>query len=406
MGLIRGYVVMGIIDELRLEKIKRSPQDKRPPSPRKSQRLISSYFTKPLQADETATCKPPRVRTHRLLISDSKTRSSGRLPPLENAKSGMTQLMCYKEILDGLLVARWDDKEVEPVTRPQDEQEDAEQVLADAPNGTCPPGDISSLDSPMDRVSWSKLFQVLKVDQNARFSEEFVSQAKAMILSNGLDVALIHGTCLVDFVNGWIRHVQKLGLGDPKCGDGMSDNKLELVYRNSNILSTKSPVTGRSRSDPKQSAKRLRQSSGDGGPPMTPPTDQERAPRGDEGVVQELESEPAIDNNALSASQQSMHKLLLGGGPSMQKLTITLPSPNQDSKAETSPPEPAPLKRKRAKAGSIIGSHIFTHDRSLLADSLSRTVGFWMGTREPEGVSIEHTDRCRWCEFEQGCEWR
>ena len=63
-------------------------------------------------------------------------------------------------------------------------------------------------------------------------------------------------------------------------------------------------------------------------------------------------------------------------------------------------------KRKRPKDGSIIGSHVFTHDRVSLAHSLESVLNFWMATRQPAGVGIENVNRCGWCEFEEGCEWR
>ncbi|ORX37445.1 exonuclease V [Kockovaella imperatae] len=59
-----------------------------------------------------------------------------------------------------------------------------------------------------------------------------------------------------------------------------------------------------------------------------------------------------------------------------------------------------------SKAGSIIGKSVFTHSPRQLAIHLASTLQWWMGEREPKGVSVHETRRCGWCEFEEGCEWR
>ena len=57
-------------------------------------------------------------------------------------------------------------------------------------------------------------------------------------------------------------------------------------------------------------------------------------------------------------------------------------------------------------SGSIIGRTVFKHSPRRLAAHLASVIQWWMGEREAEGVSIEYTKRCGWCEFEEACEWR
>lgn len=58
--------------------------------------------------------------------------------------------------------------------------------------------------------------------------------------------------------------------------------------------------------------------------------------------------------------------------------------------------------------GSIIGVEEFHLDDMApeLAQWLEKSLLLWDGERQPEGVAIENTNRCRTCEFEEDCEWR
>ncbi|GAA5951786.1 hypothetical protein JCM3765_003118 [Sporobolomyces pararoseus] len=72
------------------------------------------------------------------------------------------------------------------------------------------------------------------------------------------------------------------------------------------------------------------------------------------------------------------------------------------SESPTSPSSPA----TSTSAPTIIGVTRFPLSVPLLSSHLSKTLSYWNGEREPEGVSIENVKRCRTCEFEEGCEWR
>jgi exonuclease V len=73
------------------------------------------------------------------------------------------------------------------------------------------------------------------------------------------------------------------------------------------------------------------------------------------------------------------------------------------SSPDSSPP---PSPDKNTASGSIIGRHRFQHDAQLMTAHLESVLQFWMGQRQPIGVTVDETQRCGWCEFEEGCEWR
>lgn len=84
---------------------------------------------------------------------------------------------------------------------------------------------------------------------------------------------------------------------------------------------------------------------------------------------------------------------------------------NSDSEASTTDFEIYSSK----KAGSlsrtfsdtaVIGIRRFGYDRVTLDRFLQRSLEYWRGKREPEGVAIEDVNRCLSCEYMDGCEWR
>lgn len=80
---------------------------------------------------------------------------------------------------------------------------------------------------------------------------------------------------------------------------------------------------------------------------------------------------------------------------SAQRISST---PSNEPKLSVSYPSSA--------SGGIIGRSRFKHDPHMLETHLRSVVDVWMGRREPVGVTLNHINRCAWCEFEDGCEWR
>ncbi|BGP20779.1 hypothetical protein JCM10213v2_008942 [Rhodosporidiobolus nylandii] len=77
-------------------------------------------------------------------------------------------------------------------------------------------------------------------------------------------------------------------------------------------------------------------------------------------------------------------------------------SPSSLSSASDSPSSPDKLQRDL----SFIGVETFLNSPSELGEWLASVIAYWRGEREPVGVSLSEVNRCRTCEFEDGCEWR
>ncbi|KAI1853995.1 hypothetical protein JX266_001136 [Neoarthrinium moseri] len=56
--------------------------------------------------------------------------------------------------------------------------------------------------------------------------------------------------------------------------------------------------------------------------------------------------------------------------------------------------------------GRIIGNHTFPTDPEALSNYLKLDLAWWLGKRNPDGVSIEEAYKCRICEFAERCDWR
>jgi exonuclease V len=78
-------------------------------------------------------------------------------------------------------------------------------------------------------------------------------------------------------------------------------------------------------------------------------------------------------------------------------------SPSPAASPTTSPPS---RRSSTTSPPTLIGVTRFPLSLSLLSSHLARSLSYWNGERQPEGVSIENVKRCRTCEFEEGCEWR
>ncbi|ORY90833.1 exonuclease V a 5' deoxyribonuclease-domain-containing protein [Leucosporidium creatinivorum] len=109
-----------------------------------------------------------------------------------------------------------------------------------------------------------------------------------------------------------------------------------------------------------------------------------------------------IDPNSplTSPSTPSSKRLRPAPPPLSPSKPPTPPAPQ----AESSTPPPSPP--EEILEGSLIGTERFKNDPKELDSWLRDVTSLWMGEREPRGVSLEQTSRCRTCEFEEGCEWR
>ncbi|KAI0404537.1 hypothetical protein F4802DRAFT_597967 [Xylaria palmicola] len=56
--------------------------------------------------------------------------------------------------------------------------------------------------------------------------------------------------------------------------------------------------------------------------------------------------------------------------------------------------------------GHVIGNNSFPNDPEAIDAYVKDNLRWWRGEREPNGVTIEDTHKCGWCEFAETCQWR
>ncbi|WWC86518.1 uncharacterized protein L201_001395 [Kwoniella dendrophila CBS 6074] len=195
VGFIKGVLVYGIIDEITREPIPSSSTSDIDDSSTKkpAQTSLTSFFTssKP-KPDQTKTNIKPK--THRLYISDSKTRASNVLPNEEDTLSGRLQVMLYKELLDSILLS-------------------ATNSTSSSQNGSSSSNVNSSILPSRNPFSWDFIFAHLDLNPNLTFSQGFLDQSKLVVLGNGLRFNADKAETLNDMKEIWNQYVLELGLG-------------------------------------------------------------------------------------------------------------------------------------------------------------------------------------------------
>lgn len=175
----------------------------------------------------TSLSQQSKPRTHKLYISDSKTRSVLSVPREEDTKAGKIQVMMYKEMLDAILLAPYQS------STPSTDQQPLHDPLSILPSRTSEP------------FAWKKIFDHLSLSPTEPFSEQFFKESRIVIKGNKLRHGANNALCLQDFVHVWEKYVEDLGLGynrESKLSGvreegeewenlGRTEDKLELVYR-------------------------------------------------------------------------------------------------------------------------------------------------------------------------------
>lgn len=409
-GFVGDVYVSGIIDEIERKPIETSTPST--PGKVKRQSTLNDFF---------GGTRPP---THRLIISDSKTRASGTLPKFEDTRAGQYQVMLYKELLDALMMT--------------------------APN---PDATADSILPTSTTGGFAKIFDHLGLNAGAPFSEGFLSQANAIIVGNGLRWGASDAKCLLQLADCWEQYVQELGLDLGKGkNDKASGDELQLVFRRAGHdkkyrsrkrrkkgWAGKRRRSGRSRrqqtptgedtdiqkaihlslldvSDPPASHMTESQVSAILDPQITAPTETQPCQsasslqRNDSTASlfdQDSEQDREDDELALAIEMS----LTQEPAPMVPTQTVEVPVISSQESPETlKSPLPQsqlePEEDEDGTSGAIIGRLTFPHDPKALAEHLAWALGYWRGEREPQGVPLEHTRRCAWCEFEDGCEWR
>lgn len=333
-------------------------------------------------------------------MSDSKTRTGSTLPREEYTKPGRLQCMLYKELLDGLLVAR---------------------PMPSERGGILP----SSGNGPV----WPRVIDHLQLNQDAPFTEKFIAEARPVIVGNDLRFGADSGRTLADYIQVWDSYVAALGLGtytEQQPKDGMTEDKLELVYRRASGRKKKKSSRKRRKGKGRQRSGKEKQ--------MPEQATQEGETASDAelalALAMSLQGGPLSnsDNSPATMDEEStqqtppspQHTDYFDSDSDFERdladsawaAEMTLSQHTESSTearvlhADVPPPRHARSPSPSPASGTIIGRHTFLHDRDELAQHLESVLGYWMGQREPQGVAAHDTSKCGWCEFEEGCEWR
>ncbi|WVQ61919.1 uncharacterized protein L199_000052 [Kwoniella botswanensis] len=481
VGFVKGVLVYGVIDEIIREPIPPTSTSNLSSDTPSNQTSLKTFFTSSRPA-----LPKIELRTHRLYISDSKTRASNVLPKEEDALSGRLQVMLYKELLDAILLSS--------------SNRTSTASLTQNGNGESSLSSKSILPS-RNPFSWDYIFAHLDLDPTTRFSEGFLEQSKSVVVGNGLRYGSDRAENLNDLKLVWNQYVSELGLGsgmttthrtknvgkgkekekEEEKNLGRTEDLLKLVYRRAG--GKKKHKNGdRRRGKRRRRGTRLHDQA-EGEPPpsyLLPIENGEKVEAEerrlielaikeslksstadpiqtlfDDEVVDMIQSDGTAENKNLNISrpptrtseeicsgsdndeqeQDSKEEDELawavemslvnpdldtdiGGGQGVVNLLKTPVSSQQSTSNNSTIHSPSASKgryddqeqdqgdNEALPSGTIIGTHKFNHSPLLLAKHLENVLQFWMGEREPNGVTLEQTRRCGWCEFEEGCEWR
>ncbi|WWC58860.1 uncharacterized protein I303_101405 [Kwoniella dejecticola CBS 10117] len=515
-GFVKGVLVYGIIDEVVREAIPADPKTDIPAKDKSQTSLMSYAFSSSRTTSAaSASAAISKPRTHRLRISDSKTRTSDALPKEEDTLAGRLQVMLYKELLDAILLSA-----TSPSTTTLASRSNAEDPRSSS-------GSTSILPS-RNTFSWDFIFAHLGLDPNAEFSEVFLAQSQLVVLGNNIGFNADQAKTLDDLRIVFEKYISLLGLGEPvlqsrvnsrngqykgkgKAKDkdedknlGKTEDLLKLVYRRASGKkktkknkqkkhkelrrskrlkggaehaekveieeqgepppSTRSHTSQQDLSEEDAKEARLIElaiqeslkstnvpdiqypdTSSKGNPdpiiesagtvPLRPPTgsseqkywgseDDEDNENDEEDVDLALAVEMSLNPDLKVREDLELEHDALENGhgivhvnvqhiPDNPGNTQSTTGSSQNSAISTNPAEALSHKHVEAEdddgksgSGKVIGVHRFSHSPLLLARHLENVLQFWMGEREPSGVSLEETRRCGWCEFEESCEWR
>ncbi|KAF5385244.1 hypothetical protein D9615_001136 [Tricholomella constricta] len=408
-GILQAQVVVGVIDEVvRRPQTKSTPQ-KRPHgsspatpkskkprrSPSPSQPLITEFLpgsqkdkisasngdsepseiegTSAPLLDETSVDSPPSQNILHLI--DTKTRRTKTLPSHEDTLPSRIQLMLYYRLLL----------------------------------------DLTSTSSPFDFASF---WRRLDVNPSASFSNTFLVQAGLITEDDRWSFS-----CLNDLAQSWVQMVQALDVAG-------IDTALQIIYR-------LQPRGYRRKFKNKDKGRARAQNS------LVAQEDLDLA-RAIEASLLNVSRDPSREFNTPDILEPDTNGVIpLITSVEDAALVVEDPPKAPKPKAVSSEMEATStsIDRPISTEGAypllhdnsdddleihdmpIIGTMEFKYEEPMLNNHLVRALQWWNGYREPQGVSLEDSRRCRWvwllikaylplipvpssCEYENHCEWR
>ncbi|KAG5715711.1 Defects in morphology protein 1 like protein [Termitomyces sp. T112] len=387
-GVLQGEVVVGVIDEVVLKTDTPITSQKRPfSSPTRSkskklrrslspsQHLVTEYFQNttpvnslapvdidiPPAATETeierpstpeeigpTPTSPPRKFLHLL---DTKTRRTNTLPEDRATLPSRIQLMLYYRLLK----------------------------------------DLTSLSPPFD---FAAMWQRVGVNPTKTLSTRFLLEAGLLKENNSWNTS-----CLNDFSNAFVELVENLGISGV-------DTELELVYRliqGDKIKRKKfrekglaSPAISQEERDLAKAIEASLINIRNSGEPAAQESSVEIALQSDFARNTDTPSDVGTPTVGLKSSLQNF----AGNGNDVKEKSIITPRPVSSSDCSDTELESGQHDLRP------IGIKLFEYDEEMLNQHIAHVLKWWRGNRNPQGVSLEDSWRCRTCEYENNCEWR
>lgn len=203
---------------------------------------------------------------------------------------------------------------------------------------------------------WNDFYAARSLSPTLPFSPLFLSSIQPILIGSSLDIFLGEATTLAEFVAALQLFGELLGGSEAK---GPLDDTLEISYRLRNTVTRKWA--------PRRASLQARKT------PLLEDTDE------DEPNARAAKRARSATN---PISTPSPPRRL----PSSARLASPPPRPRLPS------PSPPP---EEILEGTLIGVEQFQYDESELSAHLKDVLQLWRGEREPRGVGVENTGRCR-----------
>lgn len=278
----------------------------------------------------------------------------------------------------------------------------------------------SPVTSDVTPFPWSHFYETLALDPTASLSSAFLTSIAPILLGSSLGERLGHATTLADFITVLQSYDQLIRNDQGR----ILDSDLEISYRLRNTARGYKP---RKTKKNESSIRRRKE-------PRTEEEEQiamaieeslRSAAVNDEAeeiaLAQALALSSVVDqdeemmyekSDSGSEGDREIVSLLLPSQPLLNDMEIDLGTTQSITRSRYAElPPPARLRSPSPpppdlEEGHLIGIETFPFDTVELDAWLASVTQLWRGERQPEGVSLDQTNRCRTCEFEDNCEWR
>lgn len=367
--MVHGLLIFGVIDQIDRRETTSSPTKLSAKAAEKREAtMLEEYLGVQGSSDKLEEV------AWSFVLSDTKTRHSNSLPPKPDSRSSRLQIMLYHRLFTTLLTG----------------SSLSSNVLPTLPSSFSP-----------SAFPWTEFYAQLHLDSSALLSPDFLTAIKPLLAVSSLGGTLEQAMSLADFAVVLQQYGELLRGGE---GRAILDDALEISYRLRNDVKgwKESRADRRLREQEKARGEEISR-----GELAAEQTEEEIAMREielaeeDLGGIVTLEAGPVERMDALDGAALDQMYESSDSGEEGEAAVLNYLFPSLPLRSPSPSPPPSPLLQ-----GAVIGCESFTFDAVELDDWLLSATSLWKGERAAVGVSIEQTNRCRTCEFEDGCEWR